>query len=82
MQHDNNTVSIGGVDEAGRGSIIGPLVVAGISFKKDTLSELRNMGVKDSKALTPKSRLSLYTQLKMRCLLIHVTLIRTDTRII
>ena len=64
MQHENNTVSIGGVDEAGRGSIIGPLVVAGISFKKDTVSELRNMGVKDSKALTPKSRLSLYTQLK------------------
>lgn len=60
----NNTVSIGGVDEAGRGSIIGPLVVAGISFKKDTVSELRNIGVKDSKALTPKSRVNLCTQLK------------------
>jgi ribonuclease HII len=60
----SSTVSIGGVDEAGRGSIIGPLVVAGISFKKNTVSELRNIGVKDSKALTPKSRVNLYTQLK------------------
>ena len=55
---------IGGVDEAGRGSIIGPLVVAGISFKKASIYELRKIGVKDSKALTPKARASLFAQLK------------------
>jgi len=64
LLHMNNTLSVGGVDEAGRGSIIGPLVVAGISFKKDTVSELRNIGVKDSKALTPKARVKLYNKLK------------------
>lgn len=60
----DNAISVGGVDEAGRGSIIGPLVVAGISFRKDTVSELHKLGVKDSKALTPKSRLNLYNKLK------------------
>ena len=64
MQHTNGGVIVGGVDEAGRGSIIGPLVVAGISFRKSAISELRKIGVKDSKALTSKSRISLYAQLK------------------
>jgi ribonuclease HII len=64
LQHTNGSVIIGGVDEAGRGSIIGPLVVAGISFKKSVISELSKIGIKDSKALTPKSRLSLYAQVK------------------
>ena len=64
MQRTNGDVIVGGVDEAGRGSIIGPLVVAGISFKKSAVSEVRKIGVKDSKALTSKSRISLYAQLK------------------
>jgi ribonuclease HII len=64
LHYTNEAVLVGGVDEAGRGSIIGPLVVAGISFKKASISELRKMGVKDSKALTPKSRTSLFAQLK------------------
>jgi ribonuclease HII len=64
LQHTNGSVIIGGVDEAGRGSIIGPLVVAGISFKKSAISELSKIGIKDSKALTSKSRVSLYAQLK------------------
>jgi ribonuclease HII len=64
LQHTNGGIIVGGVDEAGRGSIIGPLVVAGISFKKSAVSELHKIGVKDSKALTSKSRISLYAQLR------------------
>src|SRR5919197_6125244 len=64
LQQTDRTFTVGGVDEAGRGSIIGPLVVAGISFKKASIYELRKIGVKDSKALTPKSRASLFAQLK------------------
>lgn len=80
MHHTKRTVNIGGVDEAGRGSIIGPLVVAGVSFKKDTLSELCNIGVKDSKALTPKSRVNLYTQLReMAC---SISIYKIDCRVI
>lgn len=47
---------IGGVDEAGRGSVIGPLVVAGISIGKNGVSRLHKLGIRDSKTLTPMAR--------------------------
>lgn len=47
---------VAGVDEAGRGCAIGPLVVAGASFYTDDIETLRNLGVRDSKKLTPKRR--------------------------
>jgi ribonuclease HII len=56
-------ILVGGVDEAGRGSIIGPLVVAGIAIRESKLSELRRIGVRDSKRLTPKSRAELFGQI-------------------
>jgi ribonuclease HII len=52
-----------GVDEAGRGSMIGPLVVAGISIEKSKIDELTNLGVKDSKKLTPSARTYLYKKI-------------------
>ncbi|MBM2852061.1 MAG: ribonuclease [Candidatus Nitrosotenuis sp.] len=52
-----------GVDEAGRGSMIGPLVVAGISIEKSKIDELTNLGVKDSKKLTPPARAYLYKKI-------------------
>lgn len=45
-----------GVDEAGRGPVIGPMVVAGVLIKGRTVRELRKMGVRDSKLLTPAKR--------------------------
>ena len=50
---------VAGVDEAGRGCVIGPLVVAGAVFYEEDLPRLTEMGVKDSKRLTPKRRLVL-----------------------
>ena len=47
---------IGGVDEAGRGSVIGPLVVAGISIGKNGISRLHKLGIRDSKTLTSTAR--------------------------
>jgi ribonuclease HII len=60
IRSSNSGILIGGVDEAGRGSIIGPLVVAGISIRKSKISKLRQIGVKDSKMLSPKSRANLF----------------------
>ena len=57
---DDKPVLIGGVDEAGRGSIIGPLVIAGISIKQDRIMDLHHIGVRDSKMLTAKARTSLF----------------------
>ena len=55
---------IGGVDEAGRGSILGPLVVAGISVRRSRLDRLKEMGVRDSKLLTPQARARLADEIK------------------
>jgi ribonuclease HII len=54
---------IGGVDEAGRGSILGPLVVAGVSVRESKIAKLKQMGVRDSKKLTPKARERLYDEI-------------------
>jgi ribonuclease HII len=51
---------VAGVDEAGRGCVIGPLVVAGVMIKSENLHILTELGVKDSKMLTPKQRELLY----------------------
>jgi ribonuclease HII len=59
----NDGVLVGGVDEAGRGSIIGPLVVAGVSIRESKIARLTEMGVRDSKALTPKARARLFGQI-------------------
>ncbi|OLB46819.1 ribonuclease HII [archaeon 13_2_20CM_2_53_6] len=40
-----------GVDDAGRGPVIGPLVIAGITIDEKKIDELRSLGVKDSKML-------------------------------
>jgi len=51
---------VAGVDEAGRGCVIGPMVVAGVLLKLGALETLESSGVKDSKKLTAKTRERLY----------------------
>ena len=50
-----------GVDEAGRGPVMGPLVVAAVYVEVD--DDLRFIGVKDSKKLTPKKRSQMYEEI-------------------
>jgi ribonuclease HII len=45
-----------GVDDAGRGSVIGPLVIAGITVDNKEMDKLVSLGVKDSKLLSPARR--------------------------
>lgn len=54
-----NLRGIAGVDEAGRGPMIGPMVICGILVDSGRLHELVKIGVKDSKTLTHKRRLLL-----------------------
>jgi ribonuclease HII len=49
-------IIISGIDEAGRGCIIGPMVIAGRAIPHGNEEKLRKMGVKDSKQLTPARR--------------------------
>lgn len=53
-----------GIDEAGRGSVLGPLVIAGVVIPEKMENVIDNMGVKDSKRLTPKRREVLSRKLK------------------
>jgi len=45
-----------GVDEAGRGPVIGPLVIVGYMIRESKIPELKLAGARDSKTLTPKQR--------------------------
>jgi ribonuclease HII len=47
---------IAGLDEAGRGPVLGPMVLCGVRFEERTLDELKAAGVKDSKLLSPRRR--------------------------
>ena len=55
---------IAGVDEAGRGCALGPLVVGIAVIKKENESNLKKLGVKDSKDLSEKKRIEIYSELK------------------
>lgn len=55
---------IAGVDEAGKGPVIGPLVVCGVACDETLLKKLSELGVKDSKKLTPKRRREIAEKLK------------------
>ena len=55
--------AVGGVDEAGRGCLLGPLVVAGVTASRRGVAELKELGVKDSKKLTPGRREELYPEI-------------------
>lgn len=51
-----------GVDEAGRGPVLGPLVVAGVAVESDV--PLRALNVRDSKKLSPERREALAPEIE------------------
>src|SRR3989304_780405 len=53
-----------GIDEAGRGPVIGPLVICGVLVDEEGEEELKSIGVKDSKLLTKKQREALFDKIK------------------
>ncbi len=55
-----------GVDEAGRGSLIGEMIVTAVAVSLEDLDLLVEMGVRDSKVLTPSRRAELYRELSTR----------------
>ena len=57
-------VLVSGVDDAGRGCVIGPLVIAGILVEEKDISSLKSLGVKDSKQLTFRKRLLLVPKIE------------------
>ena len=52
-----------GTDDAGRGPVIGPMVISGVVIDEKDLAKLSAIGVKDSKLLTPKRREEIYDKI-------------------
>ena len=50
-----NTLILG-IDDAGRGPVVGPMILAGCLITEETEKEFRKLGVRDSKQLTKKRR--------------------------
>ncbi len=57
------TMKMLGIDEAGRGPVIGPMVICGVLIDSSKEAELRRIGVKDSKLLTPDQRSKLFKKI-------------------
>lgn len=57
-------MKIAGIDEAGKGPVIGPMCVAGVVTDEAGINSLKNLGVRDSKKIAPKKRNQLAEQIK------------------
>jgi ribonuclease HII len=51
------------VDEAGRGPVIGPMVICGVALAESKINYLRDLQVKDSKLLSPAKRERIFREL-------------------
>jgi len=60
----DNCFLIIGVDDAGRGCLIGNMVLAGVLMKSELQNELKQQGIKDSKLLSPKQREELVNKIQ------------------
>jgi ribonuclease HII len=63
-----------GIDEAGRGSVVGPLVVGGFLIPADRAGSLPELDVRDSKLLSPARRRAAYDRIGRVGRRYHVTL--------
>jgi len=64
-----------GIDEAGRGPVIGPMAVACIVVNEKTINALEKLGVRDSKTLLPSTRIKLYKRLGFIAEKVHVRIV-------
>jgi len=67
-----------GVDDAGRGPVIGPMILAGCLMDSETERELKKLGVRDSKQLTQKRREYLERIIKKKSITYKVLKVSPD----
>jgi ribonuclease HII len=56
-------LKLAGIDEAGRGPVLGPMVIAAVVVDERNVPKLEELGVKDSKRLTPRRREKLFDEI-------------------
>lgn len=64
-----------GIDDAGRGPIIGPMIMAGVLMNQEDESKLKSLGVKDSKQVIQNKREILAEDIKKTAISYHVEII-------
>jgi len=69
---------LAGLDEAGRGCVIGPMAVAGVLVDEEGLAKLIELGVRDSKALSPSTRERLASRIRSVALACRVILVQPE----
>lgn len=63
-QKESDIRGIAGIDEAGRGPMIGPLVVCGVLIDQKDLPRLKALKLRDSKTLSPRRRRDFNTRIR------------------
>ena len=63
-----------GIDDAGRGPLIGPMILAGVLMTKEQEKHLKGEGVADSKLLEHSTRMKLEKTIKENSLKSHVAI--------
>jgi ribonuclease HII len=67
-----------GIDDAGRGPVMGPMILAGCLIEKKHEKYLKKIGVKDSKVVTPKRREFLEEKIKEKVEKFHIEIISAE----
>jgi ribonuclease HII len=63
-----------GIDDAGRGPVIGPMALAGCLVDETLESEFKKLGIKDSKQILPKKREELAQIIKQKAITFEINL--------
>ena len=79
MSAGDEGLKICGIDEAGRGAVIGPMVVAGVLIDHRRVEELVELGVKDSKKLRPEARAQLSKLIREKAERVEVVALDAET---
>ncbi len=67
-----------GIDDAGRGPVIGPMVLAGVLINDKIKKEFVKLGIRDSKTILPKKREILAKKIKESAITHHIVKISVD----
>lgn len=67
-----------GIEEAGRGPVIGPMVMAGVIIDEKDEHKLADIGVKDSKMLTPSQREVMFERIKLAAKKVEIIILAPE----
>jgi len=67
-----------GIDDSGRGPVIGPMILAGCFIDSEIEKEFRSLGVRDSKQITPRRREFLAEEIRKKAKAFDVVIVSPE----